>query len=181
MRLNETLGSFFESFPEPSETYREKCFSYQKWIFSTGSEDVKWIVIRREFLTLNEQVMEWIDKFNFPETIKLDAKRLIWDIKYDDYITNGFRSPIVIALSSLKIIHDMRNLNFFLNFNNCVSVIRDNTRGRKILLQHNLNVDRSTKERIKMQSNRLLNLIGSKRTDEIKKMWGCIDEANLLA
>jgi hypothetical protein len=181
MKLNEFVGSAFEAFPEPTEAYREGCFSFQKWIFESDSQDIKWIVLRREFLTLNEQAMEWIDKFNLPESTKLDAKRLIWDIRYDDYKTYRFVSPITIALCALKIACDLKNIDFFSSYNGCMEVIKINyTRGnRRILLHGNLS-DSSTKEKIRYKSEQLLELIGPERIERLKKMWGCIDEAVLF-
>jgi hypothetical protein len=182
MRLNEFVGSAFDAFPEPTDVYREGCFSFQKWIFESDSQDIKWIVMRREFLTLNEQAMEWIDKFNLPEVTKLDAKRLIWDIKYDDYKKYHFVSPIVIALCALKIACDLKNLDFFSCYNGCLETIKINyTSGpRRILLKGNLS-DSSTKEKIRYKSSQLLELIGPERVNRLKSMWGCMDEANLLA
>lgn len=181
MRLTEQTGSLFFSLSEPDETYREGCFSYQKWFFDTPSSDEKWIILRREFLTLSEQAMEWIDRFEFPESTKLDTKRLIWDIKYEDFKRVGFSSPIVIALCALKVACDLKSINFFSNFDGCVNVIRNNMKGRKIILQHNIASDASAKEKIRAKSRQMLELIGTERIERIKKMWGCMDEARLLA
>jgi len=180
MRLTETLGSVFENFQEPNETYREGCFSFQKWIFESNSQDIKWIVTKREFLTLSEQAMEWIDKFDFPETMKLDAKRLIWEIKYDDYRRFSFSSPIVIAMCSLKIVCDLKNKDFFSEYNGCIEAIKENSKSGKMLLRKKLS-DASTKERIRFKSTQLLELIGEEKIYNVKRMWGCIDEAKLLA
>lgn len=181
MRMNEFMGSMFDNLSEPEESYREGCFSYQKWHFDTDSKDNKWFIIRREFITLHEQVMEWIDKFNFPETLKLDAKRLIWDINYEDYKRYHFSSPIVIALCVLKVACDLKKTDFFSNYSGCMETIKISSNGpRRLLLAKNLS-DASTKERIRFKSSQLLEIIGEWRVERLKRMWGCVDEANLLA
>lgn len=181
MKSDGSLGSLFDNLPEPEETYREGCFAFQKWTFETNSQDVKWFVMRREFLTLSEQAKEWIERFNFLESIKLDAKRLIWNIKYNDYKNKGFGSPLVIALCSLKVVCDLKNIDFFSKYDDCVVVMRENMKGRKLVMQKNISYDSSTKERIRAKSKQMLELIGPERIENLKRMWGCIDEAVLLA
>jgi hypothetical protein len=182
MRLNEFMGSIFDSFPEPEESYREGCFSYQKWHLDTDSKDVKWSVIRREFVTLNEQVIEWIGKFKFPETTTLDAKRLIWDINYEDYKKYHFTSPITIALCALKIACDLKKIDFFSSYTGCIEMpkIGYTTGPMRVLLRNNF-PDAGSKEKIRFQSSQLLELIGKERVERLKRMWGCMDEAKLLA
>jgi hypothetical protein len=50
----------------------------------------------------------------------------------------------------------------------------------RVLLRNSF-PDAGSKEKIRFQSSQLLELIGEGRIERLKKMWGCMDEANLLA
>ena len=179
MRLNEFVGSIFYSLPEPEETYREGCFNYQKWHFDTNSQDEKWFIMRREFITLNEQVFDWLDRFPVSETLRLDAKRLIWDMKYENYRNYRFSHPVLIALCSLRISCELHNSNFNDILEKCILIAKPQLEYKRILGMRLS--DANMKERIKEKSNQLKELIGDEKINNIKRMWGCIDEAILLA
>lgn len=184
MRINDYLGSLFESLPAPDESYREFSFSCQKWHFETVSQDVKWFLIRREFVTLSEQAMEWIDRFDVPETIKLDAKRLIWNVKYVDYKKYRMSSPTVIALCALKIVYDLKKMNFFTNYKSYMETVRNNTTrtsNNSPRFMGNRTSDYSSMEKIKYKAEQLREAIGKEAIDDLKRMWGCMDEASILA
>ena len=179
MKLNDNIASAFDAFPEPNEIYREGCFSFQKWIFETESQDVKWVIMKREFVTLNEQVFEWLDKFPITETIRLDCKRLIWDVKYENYRTYRFSHPVLIALCVLKLSCDLHRVNFSDIMKDCIAVTKKDMEYKKILGMRLS--DYSMLERIREKSNQLSELIGDKKINDIKLMWGCVDEAVLRA
>lgn len=179
MRLNETVGSAFDALEEPTETYREGCFSYHKWFFDTDSKDIKWIVMRREFVTLNEQVFEWLEKFPISETIRLEAKRLVFGMKYEDYMNHHFSNPVLIALCSLRLACELHSVNFNSLIDGCMNVAKRDLKYKKIQAFRLSNPQ--VNEYIKRKSIELREVIGEETIEGIKRMWGCIDEAKLLA
>jgi hypothetical protein len=148
-------------------------------MFDTESQDVKWVVMRREFITLSEQAFEWLDKFPVAETLKLDAKRLIWDIKYENYRNYRFSNPIIIAICSLRLSCDIHNRSFNEVLKICLSTAKNELEYKKIMGMRLS--DYSMMERIKEKTAILREMIGENKIEDIKRMWGCIDEAVLLA
>ena len=116
------LGSVLSR--SPDREYSKKSYNMKEWfITSSGNENL--YVVKKTFLSKQEQTFNWIERFDkvFLQSILDDAKRIAYDVFVEKGI-NPNMMPSTFALVSIYISSEFHGENFENKIIKVVDVLR---------------------------------------------------------
>jgi len=171
------LGSVLSRDPDREYLASKKSYHMQEW-FITSSGNEKLFVVKKTFLTKQEQTFNWIELFDkvFLQSIIQDAKRIAYDV-FTEKGKNPNMSPSTFALVSLYISSEFHDENFENKIIQVIDVLRSE-KMKYMFGRRNSELKYGSPQgvydvvkKIKMHSDDIKKLLGPEKINRLKEMW----------